>query len=54
MTRVIIDEGSIEIRIEDSHVFTMTWQVLDHLEKAIKTIRDLNAKKTYKRLDITF
>lgn len=54
MVRVIINGTQIEIRIEDTHVFKMDWQVFDRLEDAIKTLRDLNAKKTYKRLDITF
>lgn len=54
MVRIIIKDCDIEIRINDSHVFIMTWTVLDLLELAIKTLRDINARKTYKSLDITF
>lgn len=54
MVRVIIEENEIEIQIDESNVFKLTWQVLDKLELAIKTLRDINARKTYKRLDMTF
>lgn len=54
MTRVIIDQNQIDISIDDDNTYTMTWQILDKLEDAIKTIRDINAQKTYRRLDITF
>lgn len=54
MPRIKLDAEKVEITTKDGYVKTYTWAVFKELEEAMKIIRDLDAQKTYKRLDIEY